>query len=76
MRRSTVYAKEGKHCIVATHQEMEYPMTCEFQLLISVVVTVCLREEMKFSLSVSQAGSLEAKVYLVFFLDNVTYFMT
>jgi hypothetical protein len=46
-------------------------MTCEFQLLISVVVTVCLREEMEFSLSLSQGGLLKAKVYLVFFLDRV-----
>jgi hypothetical protein len=76
MRRSTVYYKEGKHCFVAAHQELKYPMTCEFQLLISAVVTLCLRKEMKFSLSASQAGLLEAEVYLVFFLNIVTYFMT
>jgi hypothetical protein len=71
-----VYAEEDKHCSVATRQELECPMTCEFQLLISVVVTVCLREEMEFSLSLSQGGMLKAKVYLVLFHDKFTYFVT
>jgi len=51
-------------------------MTCEFQLLISVVVTVCLREEMKFPLSLSKGGLLKVKVYLVLFLDRFTYLVT
>ena len=76
IRRSTVYAKEDNFCSVVTHQELESPMTCEFQLLISVVVIVCLREEMKFSLPLSQGGLLRAKVYLVLFLDRFTYFVT
>lgn len=76
LQQSTLYAKESKHCFVATRQELAYSMTCKFQLFLFVVVTDCLREEMKFSLSVSQAALLEAEVYLVFFLDSVTYFMT
>jgi len=76
IRRSTLYAEEDKHCTVATCQELEYPMTCEFQLLISVVVTVCLREEMKFPLSLSKGGLLKVKVYLVLFLDRFTYLVT
>jgi len=71
-----VYAKEDNFCSVVTDQELECPMTCEFQLLISVVVTVCLRQEMKlFSLSLSQGGLLKAEVYLVLLLDRFTYFM-
>jgi hypothetical protein len=48
----------------------------EFQLLVSVAVKICLREEMKFSLSLSKGGLLKAKIDLVFFLDRVTYLVT
>ena len=71
-----MYAKEDKHCSVATRQELECPMFREFQLLVSVAVKICLREEMKFSLSLSKGGLLKAKIDLVFFLDRVTYLVT